>query len=807
VPTTTTVGLLIAGCYRELAPPVTRRDTPAVSTLVGREREIAQMAALLQTDGARLVTITGPGGVGKTRLALAVADHLADDFADGVVVVSLASITDPSLALPTVARAAGAKSGTGDPLVSLERQLREADVLLVLDNLEHLVAVGPHLAKLLAACPGIRITATSRARLRLSDEHEFPLQPLDTPDCVALFLERAQAVRPDLDTSEVSLQAIEELCHGLDGLPLAIELAAARAKLLSPRAMRTRLGDRLGLLAGGDRDLPARHQALRNTLDWSYDLLTDDERLLFRRIAVFAGGFTLDAAEAVCGADLDHLSALVDNSLVRADGERFETLETVRAYTQERLAAGGEEDEVRRRHAAFYLALAEDAAPRVLFGADQAEWLDVLELEHDNLRAALDHSLASGDDESAIRLAAALWSFWLERGYVGEGRRRLRQALDADGGSDPGARARGLTGAGLLAHYDGDYANAEELCRASIAAHTATGDRGGTAAALEGLALSLRTRGDFEGSQDMFAEALEIFHDLGDEEGVARTLDRLGIVAWFDGDNKRAATLIGQSLDAFERLGNSGGVGLALTDLGLVMLGDGNGDAAQRLLEQGLSRSRELSDRRNIAKALYGLGDAAQLQGDRQTAAACYDEGLSIAVEYSFPWLAILLLERLAGLMLASPAEPEESARVYGAADELRRSIGAPMPAYFKRCYDAEMAALRGRLDPDGLARAREEGCRLGVDEAAAAARAALQPARSSATGELTAREVDVLRLVAVGLTDAEVAARLVVSVRTVHAHLRSIYRKLNVRSRSAATRFALEHGLTGNLPREPTIT
>ena len=767
-----------------------------MSTLIGREREIAQVAGLLRMDGARLVTITGPGGVGKTRLALAVADQLADEFSDGFVFVPLASITDPSLALPTVARAVGVKSGTGDPLTGLERHLRGADVLLVLDNLEHLVAVGPQLAELLAACPGIRLTATSRARLRLSDEHEFPLQPLATPDCVALFLERAHAVRPDLDTSEVSLQAIEELCTGLDGLPLAIELAAARAKLLSPQAMNTRLGDRLGLLAGGARDLPARHQTLRNTLEWSYDLLADDERLLFARIAVFAGGFTLDAAEAVCGADLDALSALVDNSLVHADGERFGTLETVRAYAQEQLAAGSEEAEVWRRHAAFYLALAESAAPRVLFGANQAEWLDVLELEHDNLRAALDHSLATGDAETAIRLAAALWSFWLERGYVSEGRRRLRQALDADGGSDPAARARGLTGAGLLAHYDGEYSDAEELCRASIEAHAATGDRAGTAAALEGLALSLRTRGDFEGAQAMFVEALEIFRTLGDDEGVARTLDRLGIAVWFDGDDERAATLIEQSLDAFERLGNRGGVGLALTDLGLVTLGRGDGAAAQRLLDQGLSRSRELSDRRNIAKALYGLGDAARLRGDRQTAATHYDEGLSIAVEYGFPWLAILLLERLAGLMLASPGEPEEPARVFGAADELRRSIGAPMPPYFKRLYDADLVALQGRLDPNGLARAWKEGCGLSVGAAAATARAALQPAHSPAPEELTAREVEVLGLVAIGLTDAEVAARLVVSIRTVHAHLRSIYRKLNVRTRSAATRYAVEHGL-----------
>jgi predicted ATPase/DNA-binding CsgD family transcriptional regulator len=773
-----------------------KRDTHAVSTLIGREPEIAQVATLLRTTDARLVTITGPGGVGKTRLALTVADHLAGAFSDGSVVVSLASIRDPSLVLPTVAKAVGVKSGTGTSLATLERHLRQAEVLLVLDNLEHLIAVGPRLAELVAACAGIRVLVTSRARLRLSGEYEFSLQPLAMPHCVALFLERARVVRPDLDTSEISLRAVENLCTGLDGLPLAIELAAARSRLLSPQAMCTRLADRLGLVGGGARDLPARHQALRNTLDWSFELLADEERMLFVRIAVFVGGFTLDAAEAVCAASLDDLSALVDNSLVRADGERFGTLETVRAYAQEQLGDGDEAVELRRRHAAFYLALAEEAAPQVLFGAKQAEWLDVLELEHDNLRAALDHSLATGDAETAIRLATALWSFWLERGYVGEGRSRLRQALDADSRSDPVARARALTGAGVLAHYDGDYSEAETLCRASIEANTATGDRGGRAAALEGLALALRTRGDFEGAQLVFAEALQIFRDLGDSEGIARTLDRLGIAVWFAGDNERATTLIEQSLRFFERLGNRGGVGLAMTDLGLVTLGSGDGGAAQKLLDEGLSLSRALADRRNIAKSLYGLGDAAQLRGERHMAAAHYEEGLSVAVEYGFPWLAILLLERLAGLILAFGAEPKESARVFGAADELRRSIEAPMPSYFKRLYDVELAALKDRLDPEDLARVWEEGRRLSVEAAAACAHSALQTKPAAVVGDLTAREVDVVSLVALGLTDAEVAERLVVSIRTVHAHLRSIYRKLNVRSRSAATRYALEHGL-----------
>jgi non-specific serine/threonine protein kinase len=764
-----------------------------VSTLIGREHEVVQVDALLREGRARLVTITGPGGVGKTRLALVVADRLADVFPDGVVVVPLASTTDPGLVLPTLAKAAGARAVSPDPLASLARHLRDASVLLVLDNVEHLIVAAPRLAELLVSVPGVGLLATSRTRLRLSDEHEFPLAPLSPPDGVELFVARARAVQPALDTQPASLRAIEQLCAGLDGLPLAIELAAARAKLLSPRAMQARLGDRLRLLAGGARDLPTRHQALRNTLDWSYDLLADDERQLFTRTAVFVGGFSLDAVEAVCGADLDRLSILVDNSLLHSDGERFGMLETVRAYAQELLAESGEEEELRRRHAAFFLALAEDAAPRVLFGAEQAEWFDRLDAEHDNLRAALDHSLATRDPETATRLAAALWSFWLERGHVAEGRHWLRLALDADGSSD--ATAEALTGAGLLAHYDGDYQEAESLSRASIELHTASGDRSGAAAALEGLALSLRTRGDFVAAETIFAEALAIFRQLGDAEGIARTLDRLGIAVWFTGDNARARSLIQESLDIYRRLGNRGGIGLALVDAGLVELSSDDLDAAQQLLDDGLAVARELSDRRNIAKALLGLGDVARLRDDCAGAATGYDEGLSIAVEHGFPWLVPLFLERLAGLMLAA-GTPAESARLYGAADALRRSLGAPIPAYFREMYEGDVAELRARLEPRTLEGAWADGRMLAVDDAAALARTLLPSAPPPAPAELTAREVVVLGLVASGLTDAEVADRLVLSVRTVHAHLRSIYRKLNVRTRSAATRYAVEHGL-----------
>jgi predicted ATPase/class 3 adenylate cyclase len=703
-----------------------------VSRLIGRGGEVAQVAALLRLDDVGLVTITGPGGVGKTRLALAVAEEVAADFRDGVVAVPLALIADPGLVLPTIARAAGLRAGESDRLGGLERHLRDAAILLLLDNVEQVVEVGPLLLDLLAACPGVKLAATSRVRLRLSGEREFPLSPLALPDCVTLFVERAQAVRPELDIREASLRAIEELCRDLDGLPLAIELAAARAKILSPQALHARLSDRLGLLVGGARDLPVRQQALRSTLDWSHELLGERERRLFARLAVFVGGFTLEAAEAVCDAELDTLATLVDNSLVHADGERFGTLEMVRAYAEEQLAATGEEDRIRLRHASTFLELVERAAPR-LAGADQATWLGVLEADHDNLRAALRGSLRVGDVGIALRLAASLWGFWLERGYVSEGRRWLRLALAAGDGANAADRARALTGAGMLAHYEGDYEEAEALCRESIELHAAAEDRRGTAAALEGLALAMRTRGDFSAAETLLGDALAIFRELGDAEGAARTLDRLGIAVWFGGDDDRAFDLVEESLEAFRRLGDRAGIGLALTDLGLVTLGRGDVDAAQRLLDDGLALSRDLTDRRNVAKALYGLGDVARARGDLADAAARYSEGLTMAAEYGFRWLAALFLERLAGLM-TSAGSPEQSARLFGAADALRQAIGAPMPAYFRALYDDDLAALRTRLDLGTLETAWEDGRELTVETVLAAAVAVLPAQRATKT-------------------------------------------------------------------------
>ncbi len=714
-----------------------------------------------------------------------------------MVTVPLASVADPRLVVPTVARTLGLGEREDELVAALTRHLRERQLLLVLDNFEQVAEASPFLVDLMATCPELMVLATSRARLRLSGENEYVLAPLAEDAAAALFLDRARAANPGLELGEAGLLAVAEICVALDGLPLAIELAAARTKLLPPEAMRARLGQRLELLTAGPRDLPARQQALRDTLAWSYGLLDSDEQRLFARLAVFAGGFTLESAEAVCAASLESVSSLVDNSLVRRNGERFAMLETIREYAREKLSASGDEEESRRAHAAQYLAFAEAAEPE-LRGPNQALWLRRMESDHDNLRAALRYSLEDGSDETALHLASALWGYWLARGYLGEGRRWLEEALAKSGGGAATVRANALNGAGVLAHYQGDYATAEALCGESLALYRRAGDERGVASALSSLALAARTRGDYAIAQSTFEEALEMFRRLGDRQAVARTLDRLGIAAWFAGDNERACTLVEESLAAFRELADVEGVGLSLLDLGLVALSQSDLGRAQPLLEESLAICRELGDRRNIAKATYALGDVASGRHDR-AARTLYEESLSLSVEIGDRWISAISLEGLARIAVAT-GEPEAAARLLGAADALREATGAARSSYFRALYERVLAQTRAQLGDDPFETAWAAGRTLTPEQAPAVFEA---PASAASAAErpdgLTAREIEVLLLVAEGLTDAQVAEQLVVSLRTVNAHLRSVYRKLEVSSRGQATRYALEHRLTGD--------
>src|SRR6266480_1464283 len=596
--------LVIAGLPADF-PPLGTLDThpynlPVQPTrLIGREREVAAVQQLLQREDVRLLTLTGPGGSGKTRLGLHVAAELSDHFTGGISFVNLAPISDAELVVPTIAQTLGVKeSPTRSMVEQLQTFLQEKLLLLLLDNFEQVVSAAPRLSDLLACCPRLKLLVTSRTVLHLAAEHEFAVPPLSLPDlnslpdpvtlsqyeAVALFIARAQALKPDFQVSNASAPAVVEICTRLDGLPLAIELAAARIKLLPPPALLARLGQRLTVLTSGGRDAPARQQTLRKTIEWSYQLLDADEQRLFRRLSVFVGGCTLQAIEAVCAAldtqpptlpVLDGVASLIDKSLLRqteqeAEEPRFAMLETIREYGRETLAASGEAEVTHQAHAAYYLMLAE-AAEQAWYGPQQAEWVARLEKAHDNLRVAMNWLLEGGEAERAFRLGTALWWFWYTQEHMNEGWNELSRALERSEGVAVQLRARALWAAGSLAGSLGHVERGEMLCKESLALFRGIGDIKGMGDATFHLAHVAFARWDLAAARSLFEESLVFLREAGDKTLTAWALNALALVILYQGEYARVHPLAEQAVEMFRELGDTTGVAISLMTLAQVV--------------------------------------------------------------------------------------------------------------------------------------------------------------------------------------------------------------------------------------------
>jgi predicted ATPase/DNA-binding CsgD family transcriptional regulator len=808
-------------------PPVWIGRPPAYLTaLVGRERETALVQALVLDPGARLVTLTGPGGVGKTRLAVQAATGLDVGF-DEVAFVDFAPVRDADRVASRIAEALGVEeSADRTAATALVDAIGARELLLVLDNFEHVLAAGPVLVEVLAGSPGVTLLITSRTLLRVSGEHVVAVPPLARPDpasspsagtlagyeAVRLFVERSAAVSRDFALTDENAAAVARICRDLDGLPLAIELAAARMTVLTPHALLARLDHRLALLTDGAQDVPERLRTMRAGIAWSYDLLSPPEQKLFRRLAVFAGGFGLAAAEALCRHDrpLDVLAALVDQSLVQRttpDGvePRFAMLETIGEFALERLADGGEEADARRDHAAWFRRLAEGAETG-LRGPDQQEWRDRLEADLDNVRAALawgtSASVSDEDAEDGLRMAGALWYFWFQRGLPGEGRRWLTRALARCGTAGPD-RAQALLGAGTLAWRQGDFAAARAHLDESVALWRDAPDVRGRAEALHVLGHVEFDQRDYATARALFEESLAAYRRAADTPGSLPLMADLGLVAYHLGDHAEAGRVYEESLAEFRRHGLKDRIAGALNVLGDLARLDGEPDRAAALYGESLALWRELRGTPGIASALHKLGQVQRSVGDQAAARDSFVRSLALQQDLGN---AQGVAECLAGLggTVAAAGGPDRAARLLAAAAALLDRIGVPLAPADQAAMERDIGAARKRLGGPEWESAWTAGHALSADEAVELALAddagpsRARTARPEPGPVLSRREREVTALIARGLSNREISAALVITEKTVGSHVEHIMTKLDLRSRTRIAVWALEHGMAG---------